>query len=514
MIFVLPYMIIPQRSSGILLHITSLPSPYGIGDLGPEAYRMAELMKEAGQRYWQILPLNPTEIGMGNSPYSSRSAFAGNPLLLSPELLYEDGLLSKKDLKKKPKGKASRVDFTAVAEHKMEIWQAAYASFRSGGSNAMRSEFDAFQREHSTWLKDYCRFAVFKEHFGNRSWVEWDGPIKNRDEAAMDALADRFAHLVEYEAFLQFLFYRQWYRLRDHCMGMDIHFFGDMPFYVSHDSADVWSAPQNFKLDEEGQPTAVSGVPPDFFSETGQLWGTPVFNWEEMEKHGYEWWLRRIDHNLRQFGLLRLDHFRAMSAYWEVPAGEATAKNGQWVPSPGSAILGRVQQRYQRMPIVAEDLGEIDEPVRELMRAFDLPGMRLLLFAFIDDIAFESSFLPHNHIQNCIVYTGTHDNEPVRSWYENASKKEKVQLSQYTNNEVTRRDVHEVMLRLALQSVAQLAVLPMQDVLGLGAEATMNRPGTSDHNWEWRLEPGQFGGKEAKQWRKLVEMYGRGEAEG
>jgi 4-alpha-glucanotransferase len=508
-------MIIEQRSSGILLHITSLPSEYGIGDLGPEAYRMADLMKEAGQRYWQILPLNPTEIGMGNSPYSSRSAFAGNPLLLSPELLLEDGLVEKKDLKKAPSFKKERVEFDKVAEYKHYIWDVAYTNFKEGKAKELDHLFDQFQDEHAAWLKEYSRFAVFKAHFGNRSWVEWDEPIKQRDEKAMDLLASELADRIQYEAFLQFLFYRQWEALRKYCDERDIHFFGDMPFYVSHDSADVWSNPQYFKLDKNGQPTAVSGVPPDFFSETGQLWGTPVFDWKELEKHGYDWWLRRIDHNLRQFAVLRLDHFRAMSAYWEVPAGEKTAKNGEWKKSPGAAILSRVKEKYDPMPIVAEDLGEIDDPVRELMKEFDLPGMRLLLFAFIDDIAFESSFLPHNHIQNCIVYTGTHDNEPVRAWFENATKKEKAQLSQYTNDDINKKNVHDTMCRLALQSVAQLTVLPMQDVLGLGAEATMNKPGTGEGNWEWRLKPGQFGEKEARDWRQQVEMFGRhGEAIG
>ncbi len=498
-----------RRSSGILLHITSLPSPYGIGDLGPEAYRMADLMHEAGQRYWQILPLNPTEIGMGNSPYSSRSAFAGNPLLISPDLLLDDGLLTKKDLQGLPKVKEDRVDFEKVADFKKAIWGAAFENFINGKADHLRPDFVAFQKEHAAWLTDYCRFAVFKEHFNDRSWVEWDRPVKQRDPAAIDELATRYADRILYEAFLQFLFYRQWAALRKYCDRKDLYFFGDMPFYVSHDSADVWSAPQFFKLDGNGHPTAVSGVPPDFFSETGQLWGTPVFNWEELERTGYDWWLRRIDHNLRQFALLRLDHFRAMSAYWEIPAGDRTAKNGKWVKSPGSAILQRVKAKYDPMPIVAEDLGEIDEPVRELMREFDLPGMRLLIFAFIDDIAFESSFLPHNHIRNCIVYTGTHDNEPVRAWYEHATKKEKEQISRYTNDIVTARNIHEVLIRLALQSVAQLAVLPMQDVLGLGREAIMNKPSTGTGNWEWRLKPGQFDLNEARTWRKLVEMYGR-----
>ena len=504
-------MIIDKRSSGILLHITSLPSPYGIGDLGPEAYNMADLLVAAKQRYWQILPLNPTEMGMGNSPYSSRSAFAGNPLLLSPDVLLEEGLIEKKDLKGSPGSKDDRVDYGKAAEFKQRIWDAAYRNFRSGKAAHLRTAFDQFKVEHAAWAIDYARFAVFKEHFGGRSWVHWDDPIKRRDQPATDALAQLLAQRIDHELFLQFLFHRQWEALRNYCEARDLHFFGDMPFYVSHDSADVWSNPEYFKLDRDGQPTAVSGVPPDFFSDTGQLWGTPVFDWKTLEKHDHDWWLRRIEHNLKQFGLLRLDHFRAMSAYWEVPAGEETAMNGKWVESPGNAILQKVKSRFDPMPIVAEDLGEIDEPVRELMREFDLPGMRLLIFAFIDDIAFESSFLPHNHIKNCIVYTGTHDNVPVRAWYEDATAREKDQLAQYTNDKIDKNNVHEVMSRLALGSVAQLAVLPMQDVLGLGKEAIMNKPGSGDQNWEWRLKPGQFSINEAQSWGKLVEMFGRGE---
>ncbi|MCC9166292.1 4-alpha-glucanotransferase [Pontibacter harenae] len=503
-------MIIDRRSSGILLHITSLPSPFGIGDLGPEAYRFADLLQKAGQHYWQILPLNPTESGSGNSPYSSHSAFAGNPLLISPELLVEDGLLEEDDLQTSQTFKEDKVDYKEATAYKRTIWQKAFDNFKKGKHPVLERDFETFKEQHKAWITDYTYYVTFKRRFDNKSWVEWPEKIKNRDTEALQELAKELEEEMEQEAFLQFLFYHQWDKLKVYCAAREIHFIGDMPFYVSHDSADVWSNPSDFKLDEEGMPTAVSGVPPDFFSETGQLWGTPVFNWESLEKENYEWWVRRISHNLILFGLLRLDHFRAFSAYWEVQAGEETAMNGTWEKSPGAAILSIVQEKFPHMPIIAEDLGEIDQPVRDLIKQFDLPGMRLLIFAFGDDLAFDSSFLPHNHIQNSIVYTGTHDNSTVRAWYDkDAAEEDKERLTRYTGHELTAENAHTIMARLAYMSVSQLAILPIQDVLGLGAEAIMNKPSTAEHNWEWRLKPGLFGEKEAQELKDFVQLYGR-----
>ncbi len=502
-------MIVHRRSSGVLLHITSLPSPYGIGDLGPEAYRFADLLWEAGQRYWQILPLNPTEEGSGNSPYSSHSAFAGNPLMISPDLLVEEGLLAKEDLKHE-KFEDDRVDYSKATAYKRVIWERAFENFKGSNSEKLHRDYQEFKDEQSAWLQDYAQFVVFKSHFAHKSWVEWDNGIRMRDAGAMNDLAGELAEAIEREQFLQFLFYRQWNRLKYYCNSRDILFIGDMPFYVSHDSADVWSHPQYFKLDDQGMPTAVSGVPPDFFSETGQLWGTPVFDWQELAKSNYDWWILRIEHNLRLFGLLRLDHFRAFSAYWEVPAGEETAMNGKWETSPGSEILSIMKSRNPEMPIIAEDLGEIDQPVRDLMQQFDLPGMRLLIFAFGDDLAFDSSFLPHNHITNCIVYTGTHDNSTVKAWFQKDAKAaDKKRVSDYSGHDLTEENVHEVMTRMAYMSVAQLAVVPIQDILGLGAEAIMNKPSTSSNNWEWRLKPKLFNKREAQNLKKLVQLYGR-----
>lgn len=502
-------MTIDKRSAGILLHITSLPSKYGIGDLGPEAYKFADLLQEAGQRYWQLLPLNPTEAGYGNSPYSSHSAFAGNPLLISPDLLAEDGLLQPKDLRVKEKFPDERVDYGRVTTFKHKLLQKAYQNYQENQPGTLKKSFTNFQKTHKHWLQDFTLFAALKKHFEGKGWGDWPDELRKRDEKAMQELANQLSDEIEYEAFLQFLFYSQWEKLKAYCLDKDVHFFGDMPFYVSHDSADVWAHQSYFKLDKGGRPTGVSGVPPDFFSETGQLWGTPVYNWKELGKNEYDWWLRRIEHSLQLFSVLRLDHFRAFSAYWEVPATEKTAINGKWVKSPGHDILTLIKKHHPEMPIIAEDLGEIDQPVRDLIQEFNLPGMLILIFAFGDGIAFESSFVPHNHYVNSIVYTGTHDNSTVKAWYKAAKPEERKSLSRYVGQTVTNDTVHEIMNRLAYASVSQLAILPMQDILGLGKEGLMNIPSTSDGNWEWRLQPGQFSKKQAKALQELAQTYGR-----
>ncbi|WP_461490095.1 4-alpha-glucanotransferase [Pontibacter sp. HJ8] len=502
-------MIIPKRSSGILLHITSLPSPYGIGDLGAAAYQFADLLAEAGQRYWQILPLNPTELGSGNSPYSSHSAFAGNPLLISPVLLVEEGLLTKKDIRPTHTFDDRKVEFKEVTDYKKRVLQKAYDNFKAGEAGKLKGEFVRFQEEHQDWLPDYTRFVAFKHHFENQAWTQWPAKIKNRQREAVEELAADLSEEIECEAFLQFLFYQQWEKLKAYCHSKEISFIGDMPFYVSHDSADVWSHPHLFKLDRSGMPTAVSGVPPDYFSKTGQLWGTPVFDWKVLQQDNFDWWVKRIAHNLQLFGLLRLDHFRAFSAYWEVPAGEETAIHGKWVKTPGAELLTVVQEIFPHMPIIAEDLGEIDQPVRDLMAQFNLPGMRVLLFAFGDDLP-HSLYAPHNHIPNTIVYTGTHDNSTARAWYEqDASKEDRKRLSEYSAQQLTKQNVSEVMARLAYMSVAQLVVLPIQDILGLGKEAIMNKPSTANGNWLWRLERGLFTKTTARKLRKEIQLYGR-----
>lgn len=506
-------MIIPKRSSGLLLHITSLPSRFGIGDLGPEAYRFCDLLVEAGQRYWQILPLNPTEHEYGNSPYSSHSAFAGNPLLISPELLHQDGLLRTKDLQTDETFPEDRVDYKAVAKYKIGLLKKSYKFFKSELPDVIWKEFTGFQKAQRSWLDDFARFSAYKLHFAHKSWVEWPQEIKYREKEAMQELDRELEEQIEFEEYLQFLVHRQWQKLQAYCNQKGITFLGDMPFYVSHDSADVWAHSRYFKLDRDGNPTAVSGVPPDYFSETGQLWGTPVYDWEILQKHNFDWWIQRIDYNLALFGLLRLDHFRAFSAYWEVSAEEKTAIKGKWVKSPGAEILKLVKQKHHPMPIIAEDLGEIDQPVRDLMHKFDLPGMLVLLFAFGDDIS-TNPYAPHNHTVNSIVYTGTHDNNTVRGWYEEtASEADKHRLSEYSNHKLNANNVADVMMHLALGSVAQVAILPVQDVLRLGTEAVMNVPSTTNGNWEWRLKHNQFGHQQVKHLQEMTALYGRCDTE-
>ncbi|TXK27122.1 4-alpha-glucanotransferase [Pontibacter qinzhouensis] len=457
-----------------------------------------------------MLPLNPTETGSGNSPYSSHSAFAGNPLLLSPVLLLQEGLLQHHDLDTSGYSFSdTKVEYGEVTRFKRTIWHKAYQNFKENPVTSLAEQFESFIQKHTSWLHDYSQYVAFKNYFGHKSWVDWDDEIKYRQERPQLELADKLFLEIEQEQFLQFLFYRQWEKLKAYCNKKDISFIGDMPFYVSHDSADIWSHPHYFKLDGRGLPIASSGVPPDYFSETGQLWGTPVFDWEALEKQNFDWWSRRIDHNLRLFDLLRLDHFRAFSAYWEVPASEKTAIKGKWVASPGAKILSIVRINHPEMPIIAEDLGEIDEPVRELMQQFDLPGMRLLIFAFGDDMP-RNAYTPHNHIKNSIVYTGTHDNYTMRGWFDTqASYDDKSRLAQYTNTHLTPENIHEVMGRLAFGSVAQLAVLPVQDVLGLGTEATMNKPSTTENNWAWRLQPNLFTEQQAHKLKHLMWLYNR-----
>ncbi len=504
-------MMFDKRSSGVLLHITSLPSKYGIGDLGPEAYNFADKLVAAGQRFWQILPLNPTDLGYGNSPYSSHSAFAGNPLLISPELLVQDGLLEKKDLKTDSNFAPDKVNYNAVVQHRLKIWQQVWLNYKNSCPPTIKQEFKNFKNQNQNWLPEFALFVALKEHFEKVGWVSWPDELKHRQPEALEEYTEKLKDTIEKEKLLQFLFYRQWQALKDYCNQRKLYFIGDMPFYVSHDSADVWANQLYFKLDKKGMPTAVSGVPPDYFSETGQLWGTPVFNWSELQKNHFDWWLRRVSHNLRLFDLLRLDHFRAFSAYWEVPAGDKTAINGTWQPTPGAKFLKLVQDTHPEMPIIAEDLGEIDDPVRELQKQFSLPGMLVLLFAFGEDLP-HSIYAPHNHYQRAIVYTGTHDNSTVRGWYEkDASAGDKKRLEQYSNYKLTKENAHEAMAILALGSVAKLAVLPVQDIIGLGSKATMNKPSTASGNWEWRLLKNQFTAANVKWLKQKTEIYGRGQ---
>lgn len=496
-----------RRGSGILLHITSLPSSYGIGDLGMEAYRFADFLSETGQGFWQILPLNPTSVSRANSPYSSPSAFAGNPLLISPELLAQDGLLSKSDVKKSSSG--GRVDYESVTEYKWGLFSQAYKKFRENVEKNF--EFEKFCEESAHWLNDYALFVALGEHFGGLLWNRWPANVRDRKKGELKGLGEKLKDRILMEKFLQFVFYKQWFSLKKYCNDKNIHIIGDIPLYVSYDSSDVWTDPRVFKLDGEKNPLFVSGVPPDYYSRTGQLWGNPVFDWEYLKKTGYSWWVRRIEHNIGLCNVLRLDHFRGLIAYWEVPAGEKTAVNGKWVEVPTEDLLKTMLKHFPYLPLIAEDLGVITPDMREIMREFGLPGMRLLLFGFGGEDFAVSSYVPHNHIKNCVVYTGTHDNNTVKGWWKReVGPKDKERLFKYIGRKVSEKDISWELIRLAMMSVANTVIFPMQDILGLGEEAKMNLPGTTGRNWEWRLKPNQITPSAAKKLREMTEIYGRG----
>lgn len=500
---------IRKRAAGILLHITSLPSSYGIGDLGPSAYHFADFLQDAGQRYWQILPLNPVDAGNGYSPYSSLSAFAGNPLMISPDILCHEGYIDQADLQNKYYFRDSEVDFTLAKSYKDYIFDAAFRNFMENAGPDKRSWYEKFCHENSRWLDDYALFVSLKNHLGEKSWKEWPEELRLREAPALDRSRIELQMSIEKEKFLQFIFFKQWYALKTYCAQRHIHFIGDLPFYVSYDSADVWSHPHIFKLDENRMPVSVSGVPPDYFSETGQLWGTPIFDWEYLRRHDYDWWIARLSHNLQMFDMLRLDHFRAFSAYWEVPAGEETAINGSWVKGPGSEFFRRLSREFPELPLIAEDLGTIDDDVRDLIAEFNLPGMKVLLFAFGPEMP-KNPYILHNHVRNCVVYTGTHDNNTIKGWYLNeTSPEDRRQISEYLQKEVDENNVASSLVAMALMSVAVLAIFPLQDLLGLGEEARMNVPSVAHGNWKWRFIPDQTSPELAKKLYNLMRLYGR-----
>lgn len=494
------------RQSGILLHITSLPSDHGIGGLGFRARGFADFLAEAGQRIWQVLPLNPTNTALGNSPYSSTSAFACNPLMISPDRMVQDGLLDADDLRDRPAFPPGRVDFPAVTAYKTGLLRRAHARWRRDGPE---ESFRRFLDEQGDWLDDYALFVALKDRFQGRPWNRWPPELRDRDPAAIRAARAELSEPVGFEQFVQHLFHRQWMSLREHCAGREVRLFGDLPIYVNLDSADVWTHPDLFHLDEGRNPVTVAGVPPDYFSRTGQLWGNPVYRWDRLRESGYAWWIRRLRRNLELFDRVRIDHFRGFAAYWEVPAEEKTAINGAWVPGPGDDFFRALEQQFPSMPIVAEDLGLITPDVRELMERFRLPGMKLLLFAFNDNPA-TNPYAPHNHIRDCLIYTGTHDNNTARGWYETeAGPEDRRRLEQYLGRPVGPDEIAREMVRLALMSVARTAILPLQDVLGLGRGGRMNTPATAAGNWEWQLVPEQLTEEVARDLRAMTATYGR-----
>lgn len=497
-----------RRASGILLHITSLPSPFGIGDIGPWAYKFVEFLTDAKQSFWQILPINPTESVHRNSPYHSASAFAFNSLLISPQLMAESGLIRREDVENSPRYNDEKVDYATVTADKEKLFFQAYENFKRK-KRKYDHDYDRFCSQSTAWLDDFALFMALKSRFHGKVWSQWPQEYRDRDLAALQSAKKDLVDDIDRIKFLQFLFYEQWRALKDYCNEKGVQIIGDIPIYVQYDSADLWMHPELFKLDDQKKPFAVAGVPPDYFSETGQLWGNPIYRWDAMRETGFAWWLLRIKHNLDLFDVVRIDHFRGLIGYWEVPAHEQTAMNGRWVEAPAVEFLNAVLRKLPYAPLIAEDLGLITPDVREVMNHFGFPGMKLLLFAFGQDLP-TNPYAPHNIVKNCVVYTGTHDNNTAKGWFTNeAEAQDKERLCHYLGREITEQDVHWELVRLAMMSVANTAIFPMQDILGLGEEARMNRPATKEGNWLWRLLPQYLDSDLSNRLREITEIYGR-----
>ncbi|MBM4054465.1 MAG: 4-alpha-glucanotransferase [Planctomycetes bacterium] len=497
-----------KRRSGILLHITSLPSPYGIGDFGPFAYKFIDFLTETKQCLWQILPLNPTSTAYGNSPYGSCSAFAGNHIMISPDILMEEGLLANSDVGNYKHLPDDRTDYANVTTWKEDILQKAFQNFQLQKDG--KYEFQLFCEKNAHWLCDYTLFIALKEYFHGKVWSDWPAEIKHRKPEAMHEWRERLKDRTEKERFVQYIFFKQWYRLKEYCNKKNIQIIGDIPIYVTYDSADVWSHPELFKLDKNEQPAFVAGVPPDYFSKTGQRWGNPIYTWDFHRQTGFSWWIKRIEHNMELFDIVRLDHFRGFVAYWEIPAHEQTAINGSWVEAPAEDFFITIFKHFPDLPIIAEDLGTITPDVILVMQTFQFPGMKLLVFAFGDDVA-KNPYVPHNYVKNCVVYTGTHDNNTIKGWFKNEANEEtKRNLFKYLGREVSETNVCQALINLAMMSIADTVIIPMQDILGLGEEARMNLPATTKGNWAWRLLPEQLTPSVTNELKETTIIYGRG----
>lgn len=497
-----------KRASGILLHITSLPSDYGIGDLGPEAYKFVDFLIKSSQNYWQILPLNYTIAQAAHSPYNCCSAIAGNPLLVSPEMLYRDGFLKKSDINNIPAFSKDRVEYNSVSAYKKSLFKLVYDRFRKHNESVYA--YEQFKIENNFWLDDFVTFISLQHHFKNRSWHTWPRQIRDRRGKEFKEIKTKLCNEIEQQCFLQYLFYKQWGELKRYCTERGVRIIGDVPIYVVYDSSDVWANPEIFKLDRYKKPKYIAGVPPDYFSRTGQLWGNPIYDWQAMKKANYKWWMERIRHNMKMFDLVRIDHFRGLVGFWQVPADHKTAKNGRWVKGPKDDFFKTLLKHFSASSIIAEDLGYITADVKETIEKFALATMKVLQFAFDGDPE-DNPHIPYNHIENCIVYTGTHDNNTTQGWFkEEASRDQKQRLKEYLGFGISSKEIHWQLTRMAMSSIAKLAIIPAQDVLGLPGTARMNRPASKKGNWLWRLNSGQFNSKLARQLQRLTQTYGRG----
>ncbi len=498
---------VKPRYSGILVHPTSFPGPYGIGDLGQSAYDFIDFLELAGQTLWQCLPLGPT--GFGDSPYQSFSSFAGQPLIISPDLLKKDGLLTEDDLSEIPDFDPNKIDYGPAINFKTGLLHKAYERFRATTDKAITRAFNRFCRDAKSWLEDYALFMALKDHHAGRSWHEWEERYQFLDSKTRKTISAELKDDIGYYQFTQFIFFKQWHALKAYANKKGISIIGDIPIFVSPDSADVWANKSLFKLDSKGYPTAVAGVPPDYFSATGQLWGNPLYNWSEHKKTGYAWWIDRIRNQLQLVDYLRIDHFRGFEAYWSVPYGEETAINGKWIKGPGASLFRAIEKELGKgLPIFAEDLGVITPQVEKLRDTFNFPGMKVLQFAF--NGTDESVFLPYLYGENCICYTGTHDNDTTVGWYLSVKEECRDKVRRYMNCDGG--NIHWDFIRTALGSTARYAIFPMQDLFGYGSDCRMNTPGVAAGNWSWRYTSDKLSKELAEALKKICEVYGRDKA--
>jgi 4-alpha-glucanotransferase len=501
------------RASGILLHPTSLPGRFGIGDFGVEAYAFADFLAASGQGLWQVLPLGPT--GYGDSPYACYSAFAGNTLLISPERLLAEDWLSQDEVDE-IELVSDRVDFGHAYNSKENVLRKAFENYQRAPQSEFNHELEIFCEQNQSWLEDYALFRALKTAHNNAAWHEWEPALVRREEFALRQARDQLHHQIEAHKFFQFLFFRQWFALKTYCNERRIRIIGDVPIFVAHDSADVWTNPEQFKLDENGIPTVVAGVPPDYFSETGQYWGNPLYEWHRMRADGFKWWIERVRATLKMVDIARIDHFRGFAACWEIPGGDETAERGRWVPAPGRELFTAIGDALGELPIIAEDLGVITPEVDQLRDDFGFPGMRVLQFAFGGDA--DSIHLPHNYHQNVVVYTGTHDNDTTLGWFQGSAGADSTRTESEIESErdfckkylnTRGEEMHWDFIRAVLSSVANTAIIPMQDVLGAGNEGRMNLPNSTEGNWSWRFAAGGLTDELAQKLRDLCDTYGR-----
>ena len=494
-----------ERSSGILLHPTSLPGKYGIGSLGKEAYKFVDFLKKANQKLWQIFPLGPT--GYGDSPYQCFSTFAGNPYLIDFDLLIEQNLLNEEDLRDVDfGGNEEYIDYGAIYNQKYPLLRKAYENFKANENKELKEKLETFKTENSSWLNDYSLYISLKNHFNGLPWNEWEDDIRTRKEAAINKYKAELANEIEYHNFIQFLFFTQWNNVKKYANDNGIKIIGDIPIFVAVDSSDAWANPEIFLFDPELKPVKVAGVPPDYFSATGQLWGNPLYDWDKLKELNYKWWVDRVKANLSTCDIIRIDHFRGFDEYWAVPYGDKTAENGTWCPGPRTDLFNTIKNELGELPIIAEDLGTMTQGVIDLREATGFPGMKILGFAF--DSKEENDYLPHTYTKNCVVYTGTHDNDTLIGWFTKANEDDKQFARNYLNSR-SDNEIHWDAIRGAWSSVASMAIAPIQDFLGLGSEARINTPGVAAGNWQWRLKDGVLTDELAERIAKLTKVYSR-----